>query len=248
MAHCLRREEGLSATVEPVISFPVLEVLPCCWPVRQVNRGGKKTKVQKRVMEWSKHTVSTFTGLSGGLFSFIKLSWLCRTSLLELGFCSYSIHLHSVIIIVLADVCINTTGSYDSFFMSLWIVNCGFPLLSYQSGQWLFAASPVPVMIWRWPRLTVFCLCSIQMHKLVCLEQLKKPQNKTLKLIIFTIRRAVTIWAVSRIFTKQKEMRTWPLIPNTSKLIYAHKSPLGLPYLTLWCVHQFSFNLKRPLM
>lgn len=127
MAHCLRREEGLSATVEPVISFPVLEVLPCCWPVRQVNRGGKKTKVQKRVMEWSKHTVSTFTGLSGGLFSFFKLSWLCRTSLLELGFCSHSIHLHSVIIIVLAEVFINTTGFYDSFFMSLWIINCGFP-------------------------------------------------------------------------------------------------------------------------
>lgn len=41
------------------------------------------------------------------------------------------------------------------------------------------------------------------------------------------------IWAVSRIFTKQKEMRTWPLIPKTSKLIYAHKSPLGLPYLIL---------------
>lgn len=181
MAHCLRREEGLSATVEPVISFPVLEVLPCCWPVRQVNRGGKKTKVQKRVMEWSKHTVSTFTGLSGGLFSFFKLSWLCRTSLLELGFCSHSIHLHSVIIIVLAEVFINTTGFYDSFFMSLWIINCGFPLLSYQSGQWLFAASPVPVMIWRWPRLAVFCLCSIQMHKLVCLEQFKKTPKQNIE-------------------------------------------------------------------
>lgn len=181
MAHCLRREEGLSATVEPVISFPVLEVLPCCWPVRQVNRGGKKTKVQKRVMEWSKHTVSTFTGLSGGLFSFFKLSWLCRTSLLELGFCSHSIHLHSVIIIVLAEVFINTTGFYDSFFMSLWIINCGFPLLSYQSGQWLFAASPVPVMIWRWPRLAVFCLCSIQMHKLVCLEQFKKNPKQNIE-------------------------------------------------------------------
>lgn len=47
--------EGESATVEPVISFPVLEVLPYCWAVRAVNRD--KGIAQNKVTGQSKHTV-----------------------------------------------------------------------------------------------------------------------------------------------------------------------------------------------
>ena len=61
MAPCLRRGEGgrgrerESATVEPVISFPVLDVLPYCWAVRAVNRD--KGVAQNEVTGQSKHTV-----------------------------------------------------------------------------------------------------------------------------------------------------------------------------------------------
>ena len=58
MASCLRRG---GHDIEPVISFPVLEVLPCFQAFRQVNKN--KGIVLSKVAVQSKHIVSSLRKL-----------------------------------------------------------------------------------------------------------------------------------------------------------------------------------------
>lgn len=108
----LSKEGRRGCDIEPVISFPVLEVLPCFQAVRRVNKD--KGIVLNKVVVQSKHIVSSLRkqgqiepelllllSLFCYLQLFCELSWRCRCSATAVPcFCPNSIWLHSMVIIV----------------------------------------------------------------------------------------------------------------------------------------------------
>lgn len=133
---------GDSATVEPVIRFPVLEVLPCCWAVTADNEN--KDIIKNTIMDQSKQCLSFRklkpSRLSQLLFSlflfhclqlFYELSWQCRSSpascFFRFNLIAFSGHNCP------SEVLICITGADGCFLCrpQLVIVLFGFPLHSY---------------------------------------------------------------------------------------------------------------------
>lgn len=129
----LSKEGGgwVRGDIEPVISFPVLDILPCFGAVRPVNKD--KGIVLNKVAAQSKYTMSGLRKLGQikpelllslcvfyCLQLFCEISWHCHCSATAAPcFCPNSIWLHSVVIIVQVKFSFASRMLMTAFFVIL---------------------------------------------------------------------------------------------------------------------------------